>query len=96
MKVLWSTLAAAVAAALIWVLGGPFGAALAAPGLLLLRGAAALGAAPGGREGSLRQWLQLGTALAVAFWWTATYVALALAGRRGAERRRSGRDAAAL
>ena len=82
-RVLPSLLAAGVALVLIWMLGGPVGALLNAPGLLLLAGARGLGVSTGS-EPSLGAWLWLGTGISVSFWGLAVYAALALRDRRAA------------
>lgn len=66
----------------VWVVGGPVGAWLNAPGLLLLRAEAALGIPGPGTAPTLRGWLWLATALSALFWGLVAYAALMLAGRR--------------
>lgn len=83
MKALVSLVAAPVILVVIWELGGPVGAWLNVPGLLLLRAAAALGIPEPGTEPTLRGWLWLGTALSTFFWGLVAYAASMLAGRRG-------------
>ena len=76
-----SLLAAGGALVLIWALGGPIGALLNAPGLLLLGGARRLGVGTGS-EPSLGAWLWLGTGISVSFWGLAVYAALAALDRK--------------
>ena len=78
-----SLLAAAGVLAVIWAVGGPIGALLNAPGLLLLGGARRLGVSTGA-EPSLGAWLWLGTGISVSFWGLAVYAALAARDRRAA------------
>jgi len=82
MRALVSFLAAIALLVVIWSLGGPVGAWLNAPGLLLLRAAGALGLFAARRDPTLREWLWLGTALSAVVWWLVAYAALALVGRR--------------
>ncbi len=82
-RLLRSLLAAGLALVLIGALGGPVGALLNAPGLLLLAGARRLGVSPGS-EPSLGAWLWLGTGISVAFWGLAVYAMLAARDRRAA------------
>lgn len=84
-RVLCSFLAAVLVAGIIWMFGGPLGAWLNAPGLLMLRGAMALGIFRAVHEPTLREWLWLGTVLSVLFWWLLIYLALAL--KAGQDRR---------
>ena len=79
-RLLRSLLAAGGALALIWVLGGPVGAALNAPGLLALDGARRLGVSTVS-DPSLRAWLWLATGISALFWGLAVYVAVAAADR---------------
>jgi len=81
-KLFASLLTAIVILGIIWSVGGPVGAVLNAPGLLLMRGAAALGIPGPGAEPSLREWLWLGTALSTLFWWLVAFSVLVVAGRR--------------
>ena len=76
MKALVSLVAAPVILVVIWELGGPVGAWLNVPGLLLLRAAAALGIPEPGTEPTLRGWLWLATALSTLFWGLVAYAAL--------------------
>ena len=80
-RLLRALLAAGGALVLIWALGGPVGALLNAPGLLLLGGARRLGIAKGS-EPSLGAWLWLGTGISVSFWGLAVYAALAASDRK--------------
>jgi hypothetical protein len=80
-RVLRSLLAAGGALVVIWALGGPVGALLNAPGLLLLGGARRLGVSTGS-EPSLGAWLWLGTGISVSFWGLAVYAALAALDRK--------------
>ena len=82
-RVLPSLLAAGGVLFLIWALGGPVGALLNAPGLVLLAGARRLGVSPGS-EPSLGAWLWLGTGISVSFWGLAVYAALAARDRKAA------------
>jgi hypothetical protein len=68
---------------LIWALGGPIGALVNAPGLLLLAGARRLGVSTGS-EPSLGAWLWLGTGISVSFWGLAVYAAFAARDRKAA------------
>jgi len=79
-KALWSVVAAAAIMVITWIAGGPIGAALNAPGLLLLAGARALGALhlP---EPSLGGWIWLGSIVSALFWGLAVYVGLTIAQR---------------
>ena len=80
-RVLPSLLAAGGTRVVIWALGGPIGALLNAPGLLLLGGARRLGVSPGS-EPSLGASLWLGTGISVSFWGLAVYAALAALDRK--------------
>ena len=90
MDLLWSLALAAVITVIIWVLGGSSGAWLNAPGLLVLRGAKALGIPATPRQPSLREWLWLGSLLSALFWWLAAYAALSAVRRYGRRRNREG------
>jgi hypothetical protein len=83
MRVLWSFLAAAIAACIIWTFGGPLGAWLNAPGFVMLHGAMRMGFPGATHDSTLREWLWLGTVFSVLFWWVLVYVALALVERKG-------------
>ena len=84
-RLLRSLLVAAIVLALIWVLGGPLGAVLNAPGLLALEGARRLGISSGS-EPTLRGWLWVGTGLSAVFWGLTAFAALAVADRRSGGR----------
>jgi hypothetical protein len=68
MRLLWSVVGAVAALAVSWVAGGPIGAALNAPGLLLLGGARMVGALPGLHEPGLGGWIWLASILSASFW----------------------------
>jgi hypothetical protein len=74
---------AAAVAAVIWIVGGPAGAALNAPGLLLLAAAAKSRILPGSPEPGLGRWILLGTIVSAAFWAVAAWVALGFVARSG-------------
>lgn len=84
-RALRSLLVVVIVLLVIWVLGGPLGALLNAPGLLALDGARRLGVSTGS-EPSLRGWLWLGTAISALFWGLAVYGALAAMDRRSGAR----------
>ena len=84
-RILGSLLAAGGALVLIWVLGGPGGAVLNAPGLLALDGAKRLGVSTDS-EPSLRAWLWLATGISALFWGLAVYVTLAAMDRKAGAR----------
>jgi hypothetical protein len=65
-----------------WILGGPFGGALNAPGLFLLGAARALEILPRFPERDLAAWIRVGTILSGAFWTAAAYGAIGFAGTR--------------
>jgi hypothetical protein len=78
-KALWSVAAAGAVLVITWIVGGSIGAALNAPGLLLLAGARALGALPRLFEPSLGGWIWLGSILSALLWGLAVYVGLTIA-----------------
>lgn len=82
-RALLSAAIAAVVVALIWVVGGPLGALLNAPGLMLLALARKAGISKG-PEPSLRVWIGWGTVVSAVFWWGAACAAFAATDRRSA------------
>jgi hypothetical protein len=82
MRIVRAVIGGVAALAVSWVIGGPLGAALNAPGFLMLEGARRLGALRGLQEPSLEKWIWLASILSALVWGFVVYLALSLRGRR--------------
>lgn len=81
MRLRWALACCAASMGIAWVIGGSIGAALNAPGVLMVVGAKAFGVLPGFHERDVSDWAWLGTILSGLFWGGLVYVVLGLAGR---------------